>query len=134
MKLYKLPNAPAGERWHSSKTGLKDFTEIELPKDGRAGMAQLFNANEAEIVFEAFAPLAGPIEGPISTQGRPLDELEQAELRAAEQQRAKTVTRERELTATSIVEFILDDATVAQTETIFAALGTRFKEQANVTR
>jgi hypothetical protein len=119
MKLYKIPNAPAGERFHSSKTGLKDFTEIELPKDGRAGMATFLNDNEAELVGVGLLP---------PTQ---LDELEQAELRAVAAARATTMSQQKQLTASSIVEFILDDATVAQAEAVFAALGTRFKELAH---
>lgn len=70
MKLYKIPDAPAGERFHSSKTGLKDFTEIELPKDGRQGMAAFLNGNELELVGVGLLP------------PKQLDELEQAELRA----------------------------------------------------
>lgn len=69
MKLYKIANAPAGERWHSAKTGLKDFEEVEMPKgEGRAGLAAFLNVCETET--------AGA--------GQSLDELEQAEMRAVE--------------------------------------------------
>lgn len=70
MKLYKIQAAPAGERWHSAKTGLKDFDEIETPKDGRQGMAAFLNSNEIELVGVGLLP------------PKQLDELEQAELRA----------------------------------------------------
>lgn len=49
MKLYKVPGAPPGTRWHSSKSGLKDFDELEMPKEGRQGMADFLNANEGEV-------------------------------------------------------------------------------------
>jgi hypothetical protein len=144
MKLYKIPNAPAGERFHSSKTGLKDFTEIELPKDGRAGMATFLNANEIEVGRPGHKwhdELQPPCpehqmgydcqhgHGPLPTPQ--LDELEQAELRAVAAARATTMSQQKQLTASSIVEFILDDATVAQAEAVFTALGTRFKELAH---
>jgi hypothetical protein len=121
MKLYKIPGAPAGERFHSAKTGLKDFEEIELPKDGRAAMAAFFNNNELELVGIGLLP---PQE---------LDELEKAELRAVAQAAGPTTVphHERDWTATDIQDFVLNRATVAQAESIFSALGTRFKELVN---
>jgi hypothetical protein len=129
MKLYKLPTAPAGERWHSAKTGLKDFEELELPKDGRAGMAAFLNGNEREVGNPAL--VAGTLAVATSEVERfAHDALELAELKAVAAARQTTMPQQSQLTADAIVEFILGDATVAQTETIFAAIGTRFKEQA----
>jgi hypothetical protein len=121
MKLYKIPDAPAGERFHSSKTGLKDFVEIELPKDGRAGMAAFFNDNERELVGVGLLP------------PRQLDALEQAEMRAvaAAEQSTTVPHAQRPISTADIEGFILGDSSVAQVEDIFAALGTRFKELAN---
>lgn len=125
MKLYKVAAAPPGERWSGSKTGLKDFAEIELPKDGRQGMAAFLNGNEREVGLEAFGQGAR-----LDADVQELDELQQAELRAVAAVQKKSL----QLTADAIVAFILDDATVAQAEAVFAALGTRFKEQVNGTR
>jgi hypothetical protein len=122
MKLYKIPGAPAGARFHSSKTGLKDFVEIELPKDGRAGMAAFFNDNERELVGVGLLP------------PRQLDALEQAEMRAvaaAEQSTTVSSHAQRPVSTADIEGFILNSASVAQVEDIFASLGTRFKELAN---
>jgi hypothetical protein len=49
MKLYKVPGAQPGERWHASKSGLKAFDEVETPHEGRQGMVDFLNANESEI-------------------------------------------------------------------------------------
>jgi hypothetical protein len=79
MKLYKITDAPAGDRWHASKTGLKDPVDLELPRDGRAGMAAFLNANEREVSGNRMIEVdthAG------DTRITPVDELEQAELRA----------------------------------------------------
>lgn len=71
MKLYKIAEAAAGQRWHASKTGLKDPVDLELPKDGRGGMAAFLNENEREVGLHRIIPQA-------------LDELEQAEMRAVQ--------------------------------------------------
>jgi hypothetical protein len=118
MKLYKIANALPGERWHSAKTGLTGFEEVELTKDGRAGMAQFLNANELDLIGVGLLPPT------------PLDPLEAAELRAVAAAKGGTT----QLTADTIIAFILDDATVAQAEAVFAALGTRFKEHVNGAR
>jgi hypothetical protein len=131
MKLYQIPNAPAGSRWHSSKTGLKEgYGEVELPRDGRATMAAFLNANEVaatNLVLTIGDKVVGVGAGPA-----PLDELEQAELRAvaADQPQAKPPFN-TSWEASDIESFILSRATVAQVETIFATLGTRFKELSN---
>lgn len=114
MKLYKIADAPAGERWHSAKTGLKDPTEVVLPKDGRQGMATFINANELEVS-------QGVASGPI-------DELEQAEMRAVREATTMSVNQQRAWEATDIEDFILNRASVAQVANIFSCLGTRFKE------
>lgn len=130
MKIYKIASAPAGERWHSAKTGLKDFTEVELPKDGRAGMAAFLNGNEREAIEPFYRGSGHVLDLP------DIDPLQQAELRAvAAAQPATTLpVNERPISATDIERFILDRASVEQTEDIFATLGTRFKEFANGTR
>lgn len=120
MKLYKTQTSP---RWHASKTGLKEFDEIELPKEGRQGMADFLNANEVETQF-LWDKQQHPQE---------YDPLEAAELRAVGAAHPPTQQIERVQNAwdaTSIEEFILEHATVAQCENIFARLGTRFKELA----
>lgn len=127
MKLYKVTAAAPGERWHSAKTGLKDFEEVVTPKDGRAGMATFLNDAEREVGLEAFGQGAR-----LDEEVRELDGLEQAELRAVAEAQVSTVSRQ--LTTDAIVGFILDDATVAQTEAIFTAIGTRFKELAHAVR
>ena len=82
MKLYKIPTAPPGERFHSSKTGLKDFIEIETPKDGRAAMADWLNDHELELTNTE--PHASKVDygGYAGTQLDRLDPLQEAELRA----------------------------------------------------
>lgn len=82
MKLYKISNAPPGERWHSSKTGLKDFIEVELPKEGRAGMAVFLNDGERELLEPVGRHnWTKPLGGDPTVVGAP-DDLEAAELRA----------------------------------------------------
>jgi hypothetical protein len=93
MKLYKVPTAPPGERWHASKTGLKNFGEVEMPKLGRGAMAEFLNANEAQV---ALADYSEP----------DLDPLERAELRAAAIAVASVTTQPRyesPLSASSVI-------------------------------
>lgn len=119
MKLYKIADAPAGERWHSAKTGLKSPTDVELPKNGRQGMATFINGCELEVATGAVS------------SGVELDEIEQAEMRAVAEARVATTVSERAQRAweaTDIEDFILNRATTAQAGNIFACLGTRFKE------
>lgn len=131
MKLYKIATAPAGERWHSSKTGLKDPAEVEMPKEGRAGMAAFLNQAEAEIQNEA----QGRVNWSRPLGGDPTvvetDPLRQAEQRAVDEAKATTVLRAQAYTATDIEDFILNRATVDQTANILSCLGTRFKELVN---
>lgn len=126
MKLYKIPNAPAGHRWMSHKTGLRDFETVETPKEGRQGMADFLNQNELEVAIK-------------DSEGEPgcPDELEQAELRAIEAARPAPPTGNKQADgifaswdAAEIEDFVLNRASVAQVEHIFATLGTRFKELA----
>ena len=81
MKLYLIPDANPGERWHSSKTGLKDPTEVEMPKAGRAAMADFLNDNEHTIGVRNTLGHR-PVDLPVYEDDRPLDDLEKAELRA----------------------------------------------------
>lgn len=79
MKLYKVPNAPVGERWQSQKAQaekLGGVEEIVTPKAGRQGMAEFLNANEQEV--------AGSSTGSFG-----IDPLEHAELRAVAQHYAE---------------------------------------------
>ena len=131
MKLYKLPNAPAGHRWLSHKTGLRNFEDVELPREGRQGMADFLNQNELEV--------AAKDEGEPDHPDDELDPLEQAELRAVEEHRwtEAPATESKQAAkifsawdATAVEDFILNHATVSQVESIFARLGTRFKELA----
>lgn len=128
MKLYKTPAAAPGERWHSSKTGLKDLIEVELPKEGRGGMAAFLNTNETEVTDEQLGRYnwTKPLGGDPTVVA--LDPLEAAELRAVATAQSQAVGQSRDWEASDIEDFILNRARTAQVESIFARLGTRFKE------
>jgi hypothetical protein len=85
-------------------------------------MADFLNANELDVMPKDSHPEPGPEHDPIAA----------AEERAvAAQSVTKDVDRNRSWDRLAIEEFILDRATVADVEGIFACLGTRFKELAN---
>jgi hypothetical protein len=94
MKLYYVPQAPVGQRWQGTQADAKqagrafasDFTMREVPVD-KPNLLQFLNTEELVILQQrpqgtVLLPPAGPVVGPISTHGRPPDELEAAELRA----------------------------------------------------
>jgi hypothetical protein len=121
MKLYKIPGAPAGERFHSAKTGLKDFEEIELPKDGRARHGSVPQQQRAGACRHR----------PAATPGARRAREGRAARSCASGAPTTVPDHERDWTATDIQDFVLNRATVAQAESIFSALGTRFKELVN---
>lgn len=76
------------------------------------------------------------LEGlPLDREEQEVDEIEQAEMRAVAAAAPSTTlpSHERNWEASDIAAFVLERASVAQAENIFAALGTRFKELANGT-
>lgn len=121
MKLYRVHEAPAGQRWQPVQIEAKRlgaYEPVELPKNGRQGMAAFLNANELEVGHSR--PMLDSTADP----------LEEAELRAVTA--ATTMSQQqRDWEVTDIEDFLLNRATVAQVENIFACLGTRFKEQVN---
>lgn len=134
MKLYYVKAADAALRWQGTQDDAKKLARasgdpklqqdrswelVEVPVD-KPGLLVFLNAMEMNLLN--YAPQPDPIE--------------QAELRAvAAQQPATTMSRDaqRPITTTDIERFILDHASVAQVEDIFAALGTRFREVTNGT-
>lgn len=135
MKFNYIPKAAPGQRWQGTQAdakriGGKDYEVREVPTD-KPNLMAFLNARD----MQDCPPAAGPVEGPASTHGQPLDDLQKAELRAVAEARATTMSPPAppgaQLTAGQVIEFILDIATVAQAESIFAALGTRFKEATN---
>lgn len=131
MKLYKVSNAPVGQRWQSQKAQaakLGSVEEIETPKDGRQGMCVFLNSNEREVSLVAFGEGAK-----LDEDVRVLDPLEEAELRAVREATTVSANQQRAWNATDIEDFILNRATVNEVSNIFACLGTRFKELAGVT-
>jgi hypothetical protein len=84
MKLYYLGHAPLGRRWQGTQveaknvdreTGKGGFELRDVPVD-KPNLLQVLNAQESIIEHTHGHPPAGP-----------LDELEQAELRAAQESR-----------------------------------------------
>lgn len=140
MNLYYVAAAQAGDRWQGTQadakqmdkaTGKRGWVLREVPTTPKEEFIKWLNSEEQSNPYTPFleqcdAPM------PTITINRQPDELEQAELRAVAE--AKATTMSKQLTSDSIVEFILNDATVAQVEVVFAALGTRFKECINGTR
>lgn len=127
MKLYKITYL-GGFIWHgtqaNAKLGAKQiggtFEQVDVPTD-KDGLLTWLNEN-----------VSGVAEAKVEH-----DELEAAELRAVEEasrsQLEERSTRRHDLVdrdwdAGNIQEFVLNRATVAQCEQIFATLGTRFKE------
>lgn len=107
MKLYYWLND-----WQLPGQQHKGAGRVEIPTDA-AGLCAWLNARKVPICLPLNPPPA-PAEpaAPEPIQLRP-------PVAAAAPCR----------TASDIVEFILDGATVAEIENIFAALGTRFAEQ-----
>jgi hypothetical protein len=88
MKLYYIPNAASGSRWQGTQAdakqvGGKHYEQREVPTD-KPNLLAFLNAQELNA-----PPVAGPIEGPASTHGRPPDPLEAAELRAVAEANAR---------------------------------------------
>lgn len=128
MKLYKVPDAPAGSRWQATQDGARrqhhPFEQVTVAEDGRQGMCEMLNAGELECYGRGVDFV------------KPLNETEPDILVAAEQraideqsrQRVEAVQRDWE--ASDIEDFVLNRASVAQAENIFACFGNRFKELA----
>jgi hypothetical protein len=120
MKVYLVPNAPASLRWHASQASAKtmarayggEVSPIRVAENGRDELVELLNGREL---------LAQP--EPVTISGEP---VEQQVERAVERIVSATPVTIDE--ATDIEDFILNRASVAQVEAIFARLGTRFRE------
>lgn len=127
MKLYHTDD----DVWHGTQVDAKRHAKEhdvswelrEVPTD-KPGLIEYLNRikEPSPVTAIELVPMPGQA---------PPDDLEAAELRAVAAASATTMSRERQLTSDTIVAFILDDATVAQAEAVFAALGTRFKELAH---
>lgn len=134
MKLYHTDDGV----WHGTQADAKrharandtDWEERNVPTD-KPGLIEYLN--DINLPPPVTATQLVPV------YGEPVDELHLAEQRAIEQARgivdqrpAQAVEKiQRDWDAGDIVDFILNRATVAQCENVFASLGTRFKEQVN---
>lgn len=127
MKLYYTTAALPGQRWTGTQVDAKacakaaggEFINREVPVD-KPNLLKFLND------FEVEASAGGIVSVLPAEPAAELDELEQAELRAV--QAAAPPRPAVDHSVDGVVDYVLNRATVAQAEQVFAALGTRFKE------
>lgn len=116
MKFYYVKAAPADRRWQKTQADAKaqaressgEFKPREVPTDAH-GLGTFLNAMEFHLIRSQEREQPPPV---VTTEPP-----------------SPIVSRAWE--ATDIADFILSRATVAQVESIFSCVGTRFKELAN---
>lgn len=137
MILWYVPGASPGSRWHATQDKAKifkqPFDKHTVAEDGREGMALLLNQCE----MYAFGVGAGMREEIDAVAAIPDDDIDTGDIpeitnwSGAERGKFSTVpSSQTRLTAATIEDHILNHASVAEVERIFATLGTRFKELA----
>lgn len=138
MQFYLIPS---GNGFPQELTGTQADAKLALRERGLKGKPEEFPhdvpTSKAELMAYVNALLAKPIST-IDVPGVTSQDAAQAVARA-DLARLQTVAKAadpREFrpvkpTASNMEEFILEEATVAEVERIFAVLGTRFKELAN---
>jgi hypothetical protein len=130
MRLYRILGAGWAGTQADAKAAAKDagapWHEFDVPTDKPGLLAFLSDRNvpaqpdERAKVDALRVPLErDPLDAPAATPATPA---------AVAADPAAVARRERAFEADAIVEFILDRASVAQVEAIFAAIGTRFAE------
>jgi hypothetical protein len=112
MRLYIcIDGSFAGTQAEANAKG-RGWTQVEVPTD-KAGLIDYLNGmvDEARGACAQAVPKASPSPPPPPIM-------------------AATVTRDtqRQWDGESIIDFLLDRASVAQVENVFAAIGTRFAE------
>jgi hypothetical protein len=153
MKLYRVSNQSrhAPQEWAGTQDEARKrskeiggfFDPIEVPTD-KPGLLDWLNKNvtnsapAAEMLCETCRGAGCPECAQKGAVEAPDDFLAAAEERAVRELDARTAQRDRlvqgDWDAHSIQEFILERASVAQCEAIFACFGTRFKELAREVR
>lgn len=122
MNLYICIDGSFAGTQADAKAKGKGWTAVEVPTD-KAGLIAYLNG----MVDEQRAD--GPRDSLGGSQAeRPIDEAVLQPRTTAAPDPAFEATKARSRTSQEIVEFVLDEATVAQVENIFRALGARFGE------
>jgi hypothetical protein len=129
VKLYRIRNGQHGQilHWYGTQdearkagreTGFWEQVEVPVDKPG------LLNWLNQHSIVEGI-PVDGAQPDFVKDVNEDPDPIEAAEMRAVAAAQPAPV---KPVDATAIEDFILNHASIAQVESIFARLGTRFKE------